>query len=307
MHKPFTTMKYLTLLILIILFSNPLQAQVYQESIKTEKAKVPQEDFDNFHFRFKAGYGLAAGGKTFNDLGFNLSSANISAGTNTYSNKKFSLGGGFQMEGALTYWLSPNFGLDLGLNYTQGAAATATINYYEALIDHTDNINFYGNMFSIVPSIVVAGKLGKLNPYMRCGFVLGFSKPIDQETVSAYNTSSNERSTYVAQLQLSGAAAYGFKATIGNAIPINESTDFIQEIGFNFISYTPTKGEIISFEQNGQQMVDQLYNSDRYYIYKKSITGSNNQQTNMDEPSVGLASTYPYNNISIMVGIRFKF
>ncbi|MEI6822370.1 MAG: outer membrane beta-barrel protein [Bacteroidota bacterium] len=267
------------------------------------------------YLSFNAGYGLNLGSITYNNyVSYQISNTNY---TSTNESKGLSLGKGFNICGAFGYMFNKNIGTELGISYLFGASTIFTSNYY--YLDGTStylNKTYSSNMLRFNPSIIITSGFNKLNPYAKLGLIIGTgSIIIDYEDKEKYTTGNPNPpynnivtdTIFFVSNKMNGGLAFGFNASVGVIYKLNDKISLFGEVNMINLCYAPTKGEIVKYTKNGQDILSTLTTHTKeteyvdIYNYDPSITNST------DVPTKSTKFNMPFGSIGINLGIRFNF
>ena len=129
-------------------------------------------------FQLVVGYGFSAGSQK---LGENMTGSGATAvRTGVYG----SLGAGFNLSASYRRMFNEHVGLDLGARYLFGNSFETTTTSGSSTSAFTDKFVSFANGFFIDPTFVLAAAAGKLKPYARVGFTIGFITATQENDVT---------------------------------------------------------------------------------------------------------------------------
>lgn len=253
----------------------------------------PMRTFSQSTF-FSLNGGLASGLSTQTFGNF----YNYTENTDFFTNEQVyvSLGNGFNLGAAIGYMFNNNLGLELGLNYLNGAEAIAKDIY----LDGTTDYSISSNILCTNPSLILAAGMQKLNPYAKIGLVIG-SGNIE------YRIKENVDGDIAEQtLSMNGGLAFGLNASFGLMFKRSEAVSFFTEFSMINMSYAPEKGEITEATFNGRDILPSLTTNDKKFEYLDKIiyTGGPPRDS---EPTQSLKVKYPFGSWGLNAGIRLSF
>lgn len=130
---------------------------------------------------------------------------------------------------------------------------------------------------------------------MRVGPTFGFYKVHYEENyVLGNNTQSNYKEEYY------GNAALGVKGSLGLVFNTGKMVQFFTEIQFASMSYAPSKGKIVSYDIDGQSMMDYFPNEEKSFRFEEGITLVDGEPENYNR----MKDPLPFGSIGIQAGIR---
>jgi len=204
----------------------PFNAFVINAGIRLNIGGMPVNAVDDYvsqHIlvRLNAGYGIATNGDLYTETGTTINAKNVSYGT------------GSNFGGGVAYMFNKTIGFDLGVNDVSSVGIKAdngsTIspnfsnNYYVK--------SAYGNMFQVIPSLVIATHIHKLLPYARLGLILGSG--------NVYFNTENPRNGIQSTERFYGGLSSGYGLTVGTAYWLSYRYDLFMEACFNNIYDIP--------------------------------------------------------------------
>ena len=279
----------------------PFNAFVLNAGVKLNIGTMPVNAVDDFvsqHMlvRLNAGYGIATNGDLYTETGTNIKSINVSYGT------------GLNVGGGIAYMFNKTIGFDLGANYVSGTGikadngSTISPNQYENYSVKSAN----GNMFDVIPSLVIATHIHKLMPYARLGMILGSGNVyFNTENPRAYLKGSS--STYDRQSteRFYGGLSSGYSVTVGAAYSLSYRYDLFAEACFNNVYFIPEKGQIIKDNYNNVSNLSDENIGDKYFIFEPYVYPYSFQSIN--SPNYQSQVEFSFNSCVINVGIRMWF
>lgn len=208
------------------------------------------------------------------------------------------LGQGFSTQFAAGYMFKPNFGVELGLAFHQGASFSSTSKGYESSFKATFQSDFY----LINPSLVFALPQKNFQAYTKFGPLIGFG--------SIYQSiEDRERGFFESDLEVdieaSGGFFYGAHAAVGIDYKLTDRLAFFSELNLRLAAYSPKEGEVTKYRLDGQNQLNNLSDSERYIRYVDQV--DYNQSSPPDEPSKALGSAFSLSSIGLQLGLRYRF
>jgi hypothetical protein len=258
------------------------------------------------------GYGFPISSNT--DMLYNYSSTStndLDNGEFSFSNNeeivKLNLGKGFNFAAAFGYMFNDFIGAEVQVSYLAGGKTNAEEVYKDIVIQNgmssstteTYRTTYSSNMLRITPSLVVQGNLGKFNPYAKLGLLLGFGSATLQQDAILMGSNS------VLEAKLNGGLSYGVNSRLGFLYSPGGSVSYFVEAQIIAMNYCPTKGEIMKYTVNGDDILGDLTTSEREVEFVDS-TSSTDFFEDPNKPSQSLKMALPFSSIGVNVGVRFN-
>jgi hypothetical protein len=227
-------LKLFVMLSFTILLSNSLMAQ------------------NRMYAEVNAGYNLKTGTQTMLSDYTRTNSYVSSVSTSKAINVSMTKGMNFGV--AVGYMFYKNVGAELGFSYLLGPTTKVKSGDNSANAGfntgNSGDRTYSASMYSIVPSIVVAGGLAKVDPYAKLGLLIGFGTlNIDyNDNVNGEVTSENYK--------LNGGVSLGAVTAVGVKYNIGGRMSLFGEVNMVNLQYAPTTQKLTDYRVNG---VDQLH------------------------------------------------
>jgi hypothetical protein len=203
-----------------------------------------------------------------------------------------------------------HIGAELGLSYLMGGKSYSKIsetriypNYPSEYYNQESTIS--SKMFRMIPTLVIEAGGEKINPYAKFGLVVGFGSVLCESNYNSYDEWDGLETTSQ-KIQLSGGSALGLTSSIGAMYNLSEKMSLFGELNMINMSYSPTKGELTEYKENGvdklssmsisEKEVEYADSYDRYYFFNDS-----------SKPSQVLKQSLPFGSFGINVGMRASF
>lgn len=205
----------------------------------------------------------------------------------------------------LGYMFNANLGIELQGNYLMSAKYSGK---YISTFEYLGNNNtttfeevYQANMLRVIPTIIfeIPGKT--FTPYAHLGFAMGLGRiSLNSTSVSTSGDISEREFTYNDGISFGSAVELGLKYGLTEKLSISAG---ITAIGMN---YSPKRGEITKYTENGVDMLSQLSTSEREYEFVDEYSG-NSEDYNSDEPSEILVIHFPFSSFGLNIGFRYSF
>lgn len=244
------------------------------------------------YFSFSAGYGLGFPGNSEYESDYSGDPNGDMVITNRVRN--INLGGGLNVNLAYGLPISKNLDLDLGVGYQNNLGSKIEGNDYSN--EFTDTYNSWSTKFT--PSLRFKGDCDKIVPFAQIGPQLTLA--------SVSQTFARESTIYGSALRETKNAptlSVGAFAALGAEMEVSENVWFFATLSANLGYYSPRRSEVVVYEENGVDKLDQLTVREREREYEKEVTYTNTP-VNDNEPSKSGRTRVDYSAVSVNVGIR---
>lgn len=296
----------IVILVLVGLFSQQLEAQ-------------------KLYFKVNTGYNLSVG-KSFEPFTDSRSIRNGDAEISSSSVVKgASLGKGLDFGFTAGYKFNENMSFELGVSYLLGGKIN-TENYSESNYSNgnDDYFNIYesktefkANMLKINPSVCFNLGIGKIDPYLRVGVLIGVGKvfysdeDFNSRLEDIFDGSSNstqiQQSSSIREHEFNGGVAFGYNAGLGVIYQLNDNLSLFGELNFTSISYSPTKGEMTRYEVDGEDRLSELSTSRKEIEFEDEFSQNSLEAEDEDQAGKSLKVSFPFSTIGLNVGVVFAF
>jgi len=102
-----------------------------------------------------------------------------------------------------------------------------------------------------------------------------------------------------------GGISLGIKADAGVEFPLSKLISLFGQIQADQFSFSPKHGKVTKYTVEGADQMSSLTTSQSKWDYVKSI--NNHDPTPADEASKRLRVTHSFDNVGLVVGVKFKF
>lgn len=243
-----------------------------------------------FYIRANAGFAFAHGVST---LGHEITF--ISEGNYRYQNIDGSLGRGINVEGGIGYMFNEHIGADLSVLYQFGLnyEFTQVPTIYPIPQQSPYETDLRGSMLAFTPSaILTTGANKKVVPYIKLGVLVAIPAIAQVETFS--DTKLEKKTVY------SGGVELGFTGSLGVEFKLNEKLNIYGEVKLNSLSYSPSRSEIVTWEENGRNVLPDKLTTEK----KKELVEFITTKTRTDNEE--LTRSHPFSSLGINIGVKFK-
>lgn len=288
-------MKKITILTLISLFSLGLSAQ-------------------SIYFKAFGGYGFNINGEFVTEKS-SYYYENDDSINNYYTYKAFEVanGKGSRYGLAIGIDLSQNIAFEIGVLHTK--SKTPEVTYIDNIVRdfgtpyYVDFFNSYyleTSSWQFSPEIAIKCNPALFVPYLKLGAIFGTTEIRDYYSISlttnlqGYYPFANINEV----LEYEKKSSVGFTSTVGCDINLADNFYIFTELRYSNIYCTPTKGEIIEYNVNGNDELKSLSNNERYFEFVESYSEAENYDP--DQPRKLIYQRFSLNNISILAGLKIQ-
>ena len=106
-------------------------------------------------------------------------------------------------------------------------------------------------------------------------------------------------------LLFNGGIATGFTTTIGASYALNDKISLFGDLNFVNMSYSPTKGMITKYTEDGVDLLPSLDPIDKEIQFVDSYVEDDNIQPSITEPTKALKIKFPFSSAGIHIGIKY--
>lgn len=225
----------------------------------------------------------------------------------TFSFVDLTLGKGINIGGSAGYMFNKNIGIELGTSYLIGGSTNFTHSYsYPTYTDYY-TYKVYTKMFKLIPTLVVSGGFEILDPYLKLGLIVGLGS-VNAEIDRTYKSLNYNASIILHQTEKdNGGIAIGYNTAIGLSYNMGDHFAVFGELNMVNLSYTPTKGEIVSFAIDGEDKLSELNTSEREYEFADSYTEDSSIIASTSTPTKQLKNRLSLGSIGINIGVKITF
>ncbi len=253
-----------------------------------------------FYVGLNAGYGLKIPSGVHN----NMYTSNTTINTTTFSEKiNFSLGQGLNigLTGGCT--ISKNAFAELNVSYLNGDPVNAkytstdtSSNYY-----FNENCSLKAKMLFLNPALQLSMSSDRqLDPYIRFGIIFGIGKVYEN------NDMIISGSYYEKSFVYQGGNALGVSSALGVMYKANELMSMFCEVRMNAVSYSPGRGEMTEFTQDGVDRLSTQTLHDKEFVFVDSYTLDQSAPVDLTKPSETLKDYLALNSFGFHFGLKFN-
>jgi hypothetical protein len=259
------------------------------------------------YLRVGTGYGMPVASTAFGQMDHRVYDASGTTVINSSTSEtiKGSLGAGMNFNFALGYKFNENFIFDLNIQYLTGNKLV-TGNKYSYADPDTSGVDNYTKTikakgFMINPAIIFSAGFGKAAPYGRFGVVVA-SPTITETEANYYDLDGISQSERI--WVYNKGLALGYSAAVGMNWKLTDKLDIYTEANFISMAYYPAEGEMIKYDNNGSDMLPNMYVSQKQINFEKTYDPQ--ASGDITEPTVQPLRSFAFSSVSVEVGIRFN-
>jgi opacity protein-like surface antigen len=222
--------------------------------------------------------------------------------------KSGSLGSGLNINLAGGYMFSKYIGVELGFNEFIGFGVKTKYSLTQTGYEQQFDDKYKGMSFQIIPALVLTPGFEKINPYARFGLIIGV---VNSTNYSYTNTKTGnpefKAATTVENYKEKdfGGVALGFAAAIGAEYNLTEMISLYAEVNLNGVNYSPRKGKVLEWTQDGVDQMPLMTTKDKEWEYVKTL--DDKVSIPSGSPNQFLKETALLTNVGISIGVKFKF
>lgn len=180
--------------------------------------------------------------------------------------------------------------------------------YFDDVLQHSGygEYIYHTKLSTLSTGVVYTMPTSKFAPYVRAGLLVGFSKMSIDLNSSYYNVNSSSNK-YEMSIDYTGKPGIGGYASIGLKYKIAPALSMYAEVNMNAITFTPQKGEVTKYMQNGVDLLPQRTTSEKEVEFVDEISETYPYTPNDNEPNQSLKQRYSFSSMGINVGLVYVF
>jgi outer membrane protein W len=251
-----------------------------------------------FSIGFQTGYAFQAG-KNSVETYVNTKEDNSSYYT---QNKKFSLGGGFQLGAALTYNFHENMGVYLGMLYH--FPQDVLFEEYNSVVGITAHKERYlsASRFTMLPAFQVNTAFEKLNTFMRVGLSINF---VNQQL---YEKTTIDTNIYEYYWEYEGKSNLGFFGQWGASYKAGENVLVELSVAYEGFQFSPDKNTMVEAKVNSRNInLNKFPEIEKSVEFEEWVSDQYNQYPDADKPLILPKQNFSYHNISLNLSLVYRF
>ncbi len=236
------------------------------------------------------------------NLGKNYTSSN---GIGSIQRVKGSYGEGFHISGSFGYNINKNLAVEAAVNLIDGRSFETSFysshsNGLGIIISNKYELESRTEFVQIIPSLMVHFGWSKFDPFAKVGLILG--------TGTIYY-SFREQDTYEdieSYYELSKGLGLGYKTSVGTFYHFNNWFSLFAEFSVLNNTFSPNRGKLTSYKENGIEMIDGMSVNEREVEYEEGYDFNYNDNHDETKPSKEIKESLPLGSAGLQIGIRFQ-
>ncbi|MDR9443121.1 MAG: outer membrane beta-barrel protein [Schleiferiaceae bacterium] len=251
----------------------------------------------DFYFNPVVGYGINAPGEV-----------NTTGDTGSTSIDNLNLGGGVNVGVSGGFLFDDIFGIEARLNYQnnfgyQTVRSTTIQDPSSGQQIPIEQISTF-NASSIRLAPLLFFRMDEdVSPYAKVGPILQYSmlSVVDESPTVIVNNNTPAVGTLESETQLNNGISLGALGEAGMMFELDNDIFLNAGIAFSAIQVSPNSSEIVRYEENGQDQLDDLNTSEKETEFVETI--NNTSSNDPDQPSQQLKNWLNYSSFSLRVGV----
>lgn len=252
------------------------------------------------YFSVSVGYGLGVPGESAEEYETDTSYSGSA------SVKNLNMGGGINVAISYGVSLTDNLSLDLAIGYQNNLGSTFEDRRYDGQagqggiiwIEEVSTTTLNTSSFRFAPSLRFAAGDGSIRPFAKVGpqiILAGLKRKSEVKSGSG---------SMLVEEKYSASVSIGALAAVGVEFEIADDLMFFAALNASLGYYAPNRSEIVTYEVNGQDILDQLDTRAKETKYEKERE-FNTGQSDPDEPITRSKMRSDYSSIGLNFGLRF--
>ncbi len=246
------------------------------------------------------------GGYNFGNGKMNLGEVYSSSnGIGSVERVKGSYGEGFHIGGAIGYTINKNIALEAAVNLIDGRSFKTSFysshtNGLGLIISNNYELESRSEFIQFIPSLMVHFGWSTFDPFAKVGLVLGTG------TVYYSYLEKDSYNDIESYYELSQGLGLGYKTSIGSYYHFNEWFSCFAEFSALNINFSPNKGRLTSYKENGIEQIDSMPVNEREVEFEDVYDFNYNTNHNQNEPSKEMKQALPFGSVGLQLGVRFQ-
>jgi outer membrane protein W len=212
---------------------------------------------------------------------------------------------GSNFGGALGYMFTKNIGAELGFSYLMTGNTKAKSDITTAYSGNNTPIetdrSYSAGMLRIVPTLVIVGGLGKVDPYAKLGFLVG-------HTSMKLNYNYKEGGVVTSeQYKLNGGRALGAYTAVGVKYNIKGRMSIFLDVNMVNISYAPTKCVLVERNVDGVDLLPTMTVKQKEIEFVNSNNYNPGSSSSETEPTRQAFVKMPFSSLGVNTGFVVSF
>ena len=109
------------------------------------------------------------------------------------------------------------------------------------------------------------------------------------------------------KFKMNGGIAFGCTSTLGMNYNIGKHISLFGEVNLISMSYSPKKGTIIEYTENGKNELNELTTSEKEVNFVEEFDYSSDDNESDYKPTTMLQYKFPFSSIGFNLGVKIKF
>ncbi len=218
--------------------------------------------------------------------------------------KPNSLGGGYGTLVYVGYLFKNKTGIEIGSSFLHGSDISMTFEAHDHTVDYNQKSKHVlsGDMVRLIPALKMSTGNGIVHPYLIAGVIIGFSgKVTDKISSSSWGSGGPNYSTE-AKVEYTKGLSYGFNGRLGTEITLENRISLFLELNYNFQSWAPGHGKIVSYTQDGTNVLSLI--PQREVDYKKDYVYNSSSSPAYYGLRQGAKFFLPYSALGANIGVH---
>jgi hypothetical protein len=236
------------------------------------------------------------------NLGETYTSSN---GIGSVQRVKGSYGEGFHIGGSLGYNINKNLAVEAAVNLIDGRSFETSFysshsNGLGIIISNKYELESRTEFVQFIPSLMLRIGWSKFDPYAKVGLILG---------TGTIFYSFREQDTYEdieSYYELSKGLGLGYKTSIGTFYHFNDWFSLFAELSVLNNTFSPNRGRLTSYKENGIEMIDGMSVNEREVEYQEEYDFNYNDNHDENVASKEIKQSFPLGSAGLQIGIRFQ-
>ncbi len=236
------------------------------------------------------------------NLGENYTSSN---GIGSVQRVKGSYGEGYHIGGSLGYNINKNIAIEATVNLIDGRSFETSFysshsNGLGIIISNKYELESRTEYVQIIPSLMLHFGWSKFDPFAKVGLILG---------TGTIFYSFREQDTYKdieSYYELSKGLGLGYKTSIGTFYHFNDWFSLFGEFSVLNNTFSPNRGKLTSYKENGIEMIDGMSVNEREVEYQEEYDFNYNDNHDENVASKEIKQALPLGSAGLQIGVRFQ-
>lgn len=156
--------------------------------------------------------------------------------------------------------------------------------------------------FQIKPTFIMTMGYNKINPYLKFGAIISKSSFTENMTDNIKTGPPNKIETIYL---FDGGLSFGLTSSLGLNYSINNKIQIFGEVGYNSLSYSPSKRTTQSYEIDGKNAIQDLKPNELETNYSDSFITP--KITDENKPNQQPTITKNFSSLCLNFGVRYQF